>query len=139
MFYYDNNTQIEFDNVDKNLLAVGSKISAAKYITNGDEITGHLPIINAIDIDWNDAYVNEYIKNINTTGDLLSVFRILFNQYRELYNELGNDEITIAAAGDKLDNLESSVNTLLNKVNSNESKLNSLISYLNISEEDLNN
>ena len=71
---------IYFGDVDTATLAVGSKVSAAKYqVDENGLITGHLPIINAIDIDWDAAEMTDGTV-IDTTGQLLNYISFLKTQ-----------------------------------------------------------
>ena len=45
------------------------------------------PFVNAVEIDWNDAELDDNTK-INTTGDLLSVIQDLRNEVAELESKL---------------------------------------------------
>ena len=71
---------IYFGDVDTATLAVGSKVSATKYqVDENGLITGHLPIINAIDIDWDAAEMTDGTV-IDTTGQLLNYISFLKTQ-----------------------------------------------------------
>lgn len=64
---------VEFSGIKNTNVRVGQKISAAAY--NVDEegnIISTRPIINAIDIDWNNANAEELEKPIKTSGDLIN-------------------------------------------------------------------
>lgn len=47
---------VSFTDISTSLLAIGAKVTATPYqVDEGNSITFSLPIINAIDIDWNGA------------------------------------------------------------------------------------
>ena len=63
---------IEYSGIKQTNVRIGQKISVTAY--NPDEegnIVSTRPIINAIDIDWNNATAVELEKPIKTTGDLI--------------------------------------------------------------------
>ena len=63
--YEDTTNNIKYDNVSK---GVGfSKISNNRTDFELDDI---VPVVNAVEIDWNGAQLGD--KEINTTGELLS-------------------------------------------------------------------
>lgn len=61
---------IEFKDISTATGSFNSKIAIKGSITNDGE--EQLPVINAIDIDWNNAYLPNSEKTISTTGELLS-------------------------------------------------------------------
>ena len=69
--YIDNKNNVTYDNIEQVYITTGQKISGGqyKYDENGN-IKSPRPIINAIDIDWNNASIED--TNINTTGDLIN-------------------------------------------------------------------
>ena len=61
-----------------------------QYLNNDFEFAnedGVKPFINAVEIDWNDAELDETTK-INTTGDLLSLIKTLRSDVVELEGKL---------------------------------------------------
>ena len=81
--YIDNGTS--FYDIDTETLALGSMMSTIRYnVDANDEISSSLPVINAIDIDWNDPNIGT-IRNIRTSGDLLKII----DDIAEGINELG--------------------------------------------------
>ena len=112
---YRDQHDIVFENINNSLLAIGSKIAASYYQKDeNDNITFNLPIINAIDIDWNNVYISDEVGNANTSGDIVYSVKLALEKCSDLYNQLANDEVTIAAAGDKLAQLEEAINNLNN-------------------------
>ena len=66
---------VKFSEITNDNIVVNKKIAATNYqIDENDNITFHKPIINAIDIDWNNATINN-IGPIKTTSDLLNVIK----------------------------------------------------------------
>lgn len=64
---------VEFTGIKNTNVRVGQKISAAAYgVDENGNITSNRPIINAIDIDWNNANADELEKPIKTTADLIN-------------------------------------------------------------------
>ena len=71
--YNENN--VEFSGIRQLQISTGSKIGSSKYIIDeNDNITLNKPIINAIDIDWNNA-TTEGLDTISTTADLINVLK----------------------------------------------------------------
>ena len=68
--YVDDN--IEYNGIKQTNVRVGQKISVTAYTVDEEgNILPTRPVINAIDIDWNNATAAEFEKPIKTTGDLL--------------------------------------------------------------------
>ena len=94
MSTYKGSNNITYNSINKNLLSVGAKITATPYIINdNDEIVFHLPIINAIDIDWNNAYLPSLNTYIKTTEDLLHQLEVIYGSINniDLSNYVTND------------------------------------------------
>ena len=74
--YIDNKNHVEYDGITNVPIKTGAKIGTSKYYTGIspeyiDESNLSAPIINAIDIDWNNATIEGKIGPIKTTGDLI--------------------------------------------------------------------
>lgn len=70
--YTDEN--IEFSGIKNPQIRTGQKIAASTYtVDENGNITSNRPIINAIDIDWNNASSEDLDSVIKTTADLLKV------------------------------------------------------------------
>lgn len=72
--YKLNDNNVNFYVKPEVTFSVGNKIIYAKYDTNDyGDIIWHKPIINAIDIDWQNAVTDEITDAINTSGKLISI------------------------------------------------------------------
>lgn len=69
--YKDEN--VEFSNIKNTNIRIGQKISRSGYTEDENGNIVNMPVINAIDIDWNNAKINNVNKTISTTADLLNV------------------------------------------------------------------
>ena len=132
MKYTDNG--VVFDGIENaGLITGGPKLSKGKYDKdeNGN-IIYNMPIINAIDIDWNNAQVEGLTGRINSTGDMLSkvggINSELHSTMESLENTIGNVE-----------NLETLVEQLETLANGNSSSIVELLNKLNEIEELLGN
>ena len=68
---YRDQHDIVFENINNSLLAIGSKIAASYYQKDeNDNVTFNLPIINAIDIDWNNAQLANTINSLQANIQL---------------------------------------------------------------------
>ena len=68
--YIDNN--IIFTDIDQTYLNAGQKVSGGEYKYDAEgNIISPRPIINAIDIDWNNASIED--TTVSTTGDLINL------------------------------------------------------------------
>lgn len=64
---------VEFSGIKNTNVRVGQKIGAAKYVVDEEgNIISSRPVINAIDIDWNNANAEELEKPIKTSADLIN-------------------------------------------------------------------
>ena len=86
-----NGSDINFNDVSLYGISIGTKILNADYLVdeNGN-ITGYLPIINSIDIDWNNATLSDGTV-IKSTGQLFNYIQTLNDKYNNLlgkYNSL---------------------------------------------------
>jgi len=86
--YQDQN--ILFTNVTYPSFLTSGRISKGRYTTDGNnnitQTTG--PLLNAIDIDWNGAYLSSANTYINTTGELISQINIIYESLNNLSNNL---------------------------------------------------
>lgn len=159
----DNESNVKFSNINNVQLITNNKIAAAPYTLDVDgNITHNVPIINAIDIDWNDVISNEIEEPIKTTTDLIKVIsnnksdiklnlnyinqirsqiELINSSLENLEEEIGNSaEIQylsrqIDAIIDNLQNLESDnslINTRLIDLSSSISNLNNTINNMHI-------
>ena len=68
--FTENNVQYTSINTDS--IVINKKIAATTYqVDQSNNITFHKPIINAIDIDWNNANITGLDNSIKTTSDLI--------------------------------------------------------------------
>ena len=69
---------IQFNNIDSPQVLLGMKLGRNEYVVDDQDniISKPDPIVNAIDIDWNNAQLND--KIISTTADLLDYIKIYF-------------------------------------------------------------
>lgn len=75
-----------FSNVKAGILT-DQKITKTRYIYDDDgKIIGHNPVINSIDIDWNNAQVPGIENNIESTAKLLKIIGALNNAVKEWNN-----------------------------------------------------
>ena len=132
MKYTDNG--VVFDGIENaGLITGGPKLSKGKYDKdeNGN-IIYNMPIINAIDIDWNNAQVEGLNGRINSTGDMLSkvggINSELHSTMEALENTIGDVE-SLETLVEQLETLangnSSSIVELLNKLNEIEELLGS--------------
>ena len=62
---------VNFTDISTSLLAIGAKVTATPYqVDDGDNITFSLPIINAIDIDWNGADLGLIEKDVRSNDGI---------------------------------------------------------------------
>ena len=77
-----------FNNVKAGILT-DQKITKTRYIYDDDgNIIGHNPVINSIDIDWNNAQVPGIENNIESTAKLLKIIGALNNAVKENPNSM---------------------------------------------------
>lgn len=106
MNFTDNGVTFK-DILNAGLVTGGPKIAKGKYKKDSNNnITGNMPVINAIDIDWNKAEVPGLNDPITSTGQLLA----LIGQLKQV---LGNTSTSAnQTILDRLTVLESAVNEL---------------------------
>ena len=100
-----NDNDINFNNVSLYGISIGTKILNADYLIDENRnITSCLPIINSIDIDWNDATLadgtvikktSHLLKYIQTLNDR---YNSLLEQYNGLVEEIDRKNYTVATA-----------------------------------------
>ena len=72
------NHNIQFNKVTQPSFTTSGRISRARYqVDNNNIINYNNTTINAIDIDWNGAYLESLDAYINSTGDLLNQLNII--------------------------------------------------------------
>ena len=86
------NSGIEFNKVTQPSFTTSGRISHTRYDIdeNNNIINRQGKTINAIDIDWNNAYLDTVGTYINTTGDLLNQINVLSNAIAVGYESLNN-------------------------------------------------
>lgn len=82
------------DILNAGLITGGPKIAKGKYKKDSNNnIIANMPVVNAIDIDWNNASVEGLLNNINTTGDLIKTIADINISLQSTINNLNeNDE-----------------------------------------------
>ena len=116
-----NDSGIFFSDINKSSVKVGAKISNRGYAEDPNNI-GYLsyatPVVNAVDIDWNNAYLSYVDNPISSTGQLLAELNSVIGETKEITRMIDAGEISggggpgdgipiydadmIAAKGDKL-------------------------------------
>ena len=72
--YKLNDNDVNFYVKPEITFSVGNKVIYSDYVVNeSGDITWHKPVINAIDIDWQNAVTDEITDAINTSGKLISI------------------------------------------------------------------
>ena len=100
-----NESNVKFSNINQTQIVTNSKIGAAPYIIDDNgNITYNAPVINAIDIDWNNVIANDITTPIKTTADLISV--------------ISTNKVNIRLNNEGIGRLRSTVLDLTNTVNS---------------------
>jgi len=89
-FKYGNTVTFR-DIINAGLFTGGPKIAKGKYRKDeNNNITGNMPVINAIDIDWCNANVIGLDEPITSTGQLLSIIGQLSAQVNNLAQKTDN-------------------------------------------------
>lgn len=65
--------KVEFSNIKNTNVRIGQKISRSGYTEDEDGNIVNAPVINAIDIDWNNAKISNIDQKISKTSDLLNI------------------------------------------------------------------
>lgn len=109
-----NDSNVKFSNINQSQILTNTKIGASPYIIdeNGN-ITNNSPIINAIDIDWNNATADDITTPIKTTADLIALLSTNKINIRLNNASIGNLRSTVL-------NLQNTVNDLSNRIDSPE-------------------
>lgn len=69
-----NESNVQFSNINQLQVLVNNKIGSYQYVLDEDgNIISNSPIINAIDIDWNNATADEITTPIKSTSDLIAL------------------------------------------------------------------
>lgn len=71
--YSYNTGTVTFTEIIEPNMITGQMIKNRNYIKDGNNLISTTPIINAIDINWNNAYLNNIGSYIASTGDLLNI------------------------------------------------------------------
>ena len=81
------------------------------------------PVVNAVDIDWNNAYVESLDTYINTTGDLLQQLNVIYNllsdiEQPDLSNYLTHDDLNTSSLKEILDEVyaDKSIETAISNI-----------------------
>ena len=84
--YRDSSSGILFSKISAPGVKTGSKyVATGDYILDSsNNIVKASEIINSIDIDWNSAYMPNFGKTINTTGDLIKAIDDISANFRIL-------------------------------------------------------
>ena len=100
----NNESNIKFSGINQLQILFNNKIGSYPYIIDEDgNITENSPIINAIDIDWNNATADEITTPIKTTSDLIKL--------------LSDNKISIKVNSEGIDNLRTSITEIQNVIN----------------------
>lgn len=84
----------QFSKIQQVNFTTSGKISSDKYVIDeNNNIVFNDPIINAIDIDWNNAKHPKIDKTINTSGDLINVIGNLSSSVGDINEIVNNLEI----------------------------------------------
>ena len=111
---------------------ISNSIGASPYVIdeNGN-ITNNSPIINAIDIDWNNATADDITTPIKTTADLIALLSTNKINIRLNNASIGNLRSTVL-------NLQNTVNDLADRIDSPE-ELQQIKIQLGTAIDDINN
>ena len=100
------------DILNAGLVTGGPKIAKGKYKKDANNnITGNMPVVNAIDIDWNKAEIPGINDPITSTGQLLALIGEL---KQALGGDTPGDEPSSSGIIDRLTALENAVQELQN-------------------------
>jgi len=88
------NKNIDFTGIKQPILLVGGKIGIDKYnVDENGNIVQNVPLINAIDIDWNNAKA-EGIEPISKTEDLINLIKSIKNSIpSNIYDLSGSNNL----------------------------------------------
>lgn len=110
MKYIDN--EVTFNGIEHaGLITGGPKLSKGKYeLDNNGNIMYNMPIINAIDIDWNNASVEGLLSNINTTGDLIKTIAGINISLQSTISDLGENDEALQSLLQKINEIQDILN-----------------------------
>lgn len=132
------------DILNAGLITGGPKIAKGKYKKDANNnITGNMPVVNAIDIDWNKAEIPGLNDHITSTGQLLA----LIGQLKQALGNTGTstnqtvlerltvlenavEELQEGTGGAIPDDLVEQLNTITSNINNLSSQTNSLDSRI---------
>lgn len=67
-------SNVQFSNIKQASILMNNKIAAAPYtLDDNGNIVNNIPVINSIDIDWNNVIADEITTPIKSTADLIHV------------------------------------------------------------------
>lgn len=96
-------SNVKFSNINQSQLLTNTKIAVAPYtIDNEGNIINNIPVVNAIDIDWNNVIANDITDPIRTTSDLIHV--------------ISTNKVNIRLTNESLVNLKSQVDNIKEKI-----------------------
>lgn len=106
--YTPSGSNIVFKLSDRNIpqIQTGGLINAYKYDVDDENhtISPIMSVVNAIDIAWTNAYLSNFNKSVNTSGDVLDILN-------NIGGSLNNVNTTIENVQERLQALEESVPT----------------------------
>lgn len=103
-----NKSNIIFSDIKQVQLVTNTKISAVPYtIDDEGKIINNIPIINAIDIDWNNAIANEITDPIKTTTDLIDLISSSKVDIKLNSQSINDIKTQIIEVKESIDNIES--------------------------------
>ena len=106
--YTPSGSNIVFKLSDRNIpqIQTGGLINAYKYNIDSENhtLTPVMSVVNAIDIAWTNAYLANFNKSVNTSGDVLEILN-------NVGGSLNNVNNTIEAVQERLQALEESIPT----------------------------
>lgn len=113
--YKLNDNNVNFNVKAELTFPIGDKVVYDTYDTNENgDITWHKPVINAIDIDWQNATTDEITDAINTSGKLIS---IISNNKKSI--RLTNEAIT--SIRNQINTIEESLESINNIIDGSQS------------------
>ena len=121
------NHNIQFNKVTQPSFTTSGRISRARYQVDNDNniINYNNTTINAIDIDWNGAYLESLDTYINSTGDLLYQINFIYDSLThinqpDLSNYLTHDDLTVSSLRELLDTVyaNKSIETTISELSS---------------------
>lgn len=105
-----NESNVQFSNINQLQVLVNNKIGSYQYVLDEDgNIISNSPIINAIDIDWNNATADEITTPIKSTSDLIAL--------------LSSNKVNIKVNTEGIANLRNSIVEIQNAIENLDSKI----------------